>query len=136
MTNGAPLIGFGQVRHTRLRPSRHAFAYSTYFLLLPMRSLKRATVDLQRAKAELALLEVDRVAGTLVELAEVQFVLADTGTLVRAELEAMPDRLASELIAFASDRAAMHAALERWASDALTRIADQLDERGERLAQG
>ena len=45
MTNGAPLIGFGQVRHTRLRPSRHAFAYSTYFLLLPMRSLKRATVD-------------------------------------------------------------------------------------------
>ena len=98
--------------------------------------LKRATVDLQRAKAELALLEVDRVAGTLVELAEVQFVLADTGTLVRAELEAMPDRLASELIAFASDRAAMHAALERWAFDALTRIADQLDERGERLAQG
>ncbi len=37
-----PLIGFGQVRHTRLRPSRHAFAYPTYFLMLPLRSLHRA----------------------------------------------------------------------------------------------
>ena len=35
----APLIGFGQVRHTRLRPRRHAFAYPTFFLMLPMRSL-------------------------------------------------------------------------------------------------
>jgi uncharacterized protein len=36
-----PQIGFGQVRHTRLRPARNAFAYPTYFLLLPMRSLHR-----------------------------------------------------------------------------------------------
>jgi DUF1365 family protein len=36
------LIGFGQVRHTRLRPKRHAFAYPTYFLMLPLRSLKQA----------------------------------------------------------------------------------------------
>jgi uncharacterized protein len=34
-----PLIGFGQVRHTRLGPVRHAFAYRTYFLMLPMRDL-------------------------------------------------------------------------------------------------
>ena len=34
-----PLIGFGQVRHTRLRPRRHAFDYGTYFLMLPLRSL-------------------------------------------------------------------------------------------------
>ncbi|MFT7402190.1 MAG: DUF1365 family protein, partial [Hydrogenophaga sp.] len=33
-------IGFGQVRHTRHRPKHHAFAYATYFLLLPLRSLK------------------------------------------------------------------------------------------------
>ncbi|MEY3524156.1 MAG: hypothetical protein RIR92_221, partial [Pseudomonadota bacterium] len=33
------LIGTGQVRHTRYRPSRHAFAYGTWFLLLPMRSM-------------------------------------------------------------------------------------------------
>ena len=32
-------IGFGQVRHARLRPQQHRFAYSTFFLLLPMRQL-------------------------------------------------------------------------------------------------
>ncbi|MGY8904925.1 MAG: DUF1365 domain-containing protein [Burkholderiales bacterium] len=34
------LIGFGQVRHTRLKPVRHAFSYASYFLMLPMRSLQ------------------------------------------------------------------------------------------------
>lgn len=34
-------IGFGQVRHTRHRPARNAFAYPTYFLMLPLRSLRR-----------------------------------------------------------------------------------------------
>jgi uncharacterized protein len=38
--NHLPLIGFGQVRHTRLAPVHHAFVYATYFLMLPMRSLK------------------------------------------------------------------------------------------------
>jgi hypothetical protein len=35
------LIGFGQVRHRRLKPVANAFAYPTYFLLLPLRSLQR-----------------------------------------------------------------------------------------------
>jgi uncharacterized protein len=35
------LIGFGEVRHTRLKPVHHAFAYPTYFLMLPLRSLQR-----------------------------------------------------------------------------------------------
>lgn len=34
------LIGWGQVRHTRHRPAHHAFAYTTAFLMLPMRSLR------------------------------------------------------------------------------------------------
>ena len=34
------LIGFGEVRHTRLKPVRNAFVYGTYFLMLPMRSLQ------------------------------------------------------------------------------------------------
>ena len=38
-TKAEPLLGFGQVRHTRLRPRRHAFAYGTFFLMLPMRTL-------------------------------------------------------------------------------------------------
>jgi len=33
-------IGFGQVRHCRLRPVRNAFVYGTYFLMLPLRSLQ------------------------------------------------------------------------------------------------
>ena len=35
------LLGVGIVRHRRLRPAEHAFAYPTYFLMLPMRSLRR-----------------------------------------------------------------------------------------------
>jgi DUF1365 family protein len=38
-TTATPMIGTGQVRHTRLRPSRHAFAYATWFLMLPMRQI-------------------------------------------------------------------------------------------------
>ena len=34
-------IGFGEVRHKRLAPTEHAFAYPTCFLLLPLRSLRR-----------------------------------------------------------------------------------------------
>ena len=34
------LIGIGEVRHRRLRPRVHAFAYPTYFLMLPLRSLR------------------------------------------------------------------------------------------------
>ncbi|MEY4316442.1 MAG: hypothetical protein RI902_250 [Pseudomonadota bacterium] len=37
--NATPLLGEGLVRHTRLRPKHHAFAYGTFFVLLPMRSL-------------------------------------------------------------------------------------------------
>jgi DUF1365 family protein len=40
MTLEPALIGIGQVRHRRLRPAVNAFAYPTYFLLLPMRSLR------------------------------------------------------------------------------------------------
>ncbi len=37
----SPLLGFGQVRHTRLKPARNAFSYPTYFLMLPLRSMQR-----------------------------------------------------------------------------------------------
>lgn len=41
-----PHIGFGQVRHKRIKPVEHAFAYPTYFLMLPMRSLSTTTNDI------------------------------------------------------------------------------------------
>jgi hypothetical protein len=37
----SPWIGFGAVWHRRLRPVEHAFRYGSYFLLLPLRSLRR-----------------------------------------------------------------------------------------------
>lgn len=37
----AAQLGMGLVRHRRLRPREHAFAYPSYFLWLPMRSLRR-----------------------------------------------------------------------------------------------
>ena len=40
MDAAQPLIGFGLVRHARLRPAKHNFAYPTYFLMLPMRRLR------------------------------------------------------------------------------------------------
>ncbi len=46
-----PLIGFGQVRHTRLRPVQNAFAYPTYFLMLPMRSMQEGASASQTALA-------------------------------------------------------------------------------------
>jgi uncharacterized protein len=36
-----PLLGSGMVRHTRLRPTGHAFAYPACFLWLPLRALAR-----------------------------------------------------------------------------------------------
>ena len=40
MSPPQPLLGVGQVRHARVRPVRNAFAYPTYFVLLPMRKLR------------------------------------------------------------------------------------------------
>ena len=36
-----PLLATGEVRHTRLRPARHAFAYRNWFVLLPMRAWRQ-----------------------------------------------------------------------------------------------
>ncbi len=38
--NERALIGFGAVRHVRHRPRQNAFAYPTWFLMLPMRALR------------------------------------------------------------------------------------------------
>ena len=40
--NATPQIGIGSVRHRRLRPAVNAFQYPTWFVLLPLRSLRAA----------------------------------------------------------------------------------------------
>ena len=47
-SSAKPLLGFGQVRHTRLKPAPNSFAYPTYFLMLPMRAMQ------MQGKGELA----------------------------------------------------------------------------------
>ncbi len=36
-----PQLGFGQVRHARLKPVSNTFSYPTYFLMLPMRAMQQ-----------------------------------------------------------------------------------------------
>jgi DUF1365 family protein len=59
------LIGFGQVRHARLKPKRHTFDYPTYFLMLPMRSLQHTpSAHLARnRRAALSFYDVDHGDG-------------------------------------------------------------------------
>ncbi len=67
------LIGVGPIRHTRLRPVRHAFAYAGWFLLLPMRSL---SLD---QRAALPFKEHDHGVGGADALAWFESVLAQEG---------------------------------------------------------
>lgn len=95
--------------------------------------LKRATVDLQRHKAELAAMEVDKLAGTLVELAEVQYVLGDLGATLRGLLEGLPDRLAGEIAAHQGNVNAIHKSLEDAAREVLVAVSEQMESRMGRL---
>ncbi|GAB4401619.1 MAG: DUF1365 domain-containing protein [Rhodoferax sp.] len=59
-----PYIGFGQVRHTRLRPRRHGFAYATFFLVLPMRAWAAQDLALARNRwAALSFFDADHGDG-------------------------------------------------------------------------
>ena len=51
MNPPGPLIGFGEVRHRRLRPVGNAFSYPTYFLMLPMRQLRAQAAKPWRSTA-------------------------------------------------------------------------------------
>jgi DUF1365 family protein len=81
------LIGFGPVRHVRLKPKRHAFAYSHYFWMLPMRELARqpqSVVNRQRWGL-LSFHDADHGEGGPDALAWLDGVLAQSG-LDAAEL--------------------------------------------------
>ncbi len=56
-------------------------------------ALKLETYKLQKARAEIANIELDKAAGALVERAEVELVLADFGTTLRGLMEGLPIRL-------------------------------------------
>lgn len=89
-------------------------------------ALKLETYKLQKAKAELANMEVDKQAGLLVERAEVDYVLADFGNTLRGLLEGMADRLAPAISRHRGDVNAIHAELESTAADLLHEISEQM----------
>ncbi len=64
------MLGFGEVRHTRLRPKHHAFTYQTFFLMLPMRQLREhahnAVLAINR-RAAISFHDVDHGDGRGVE---------------------------------------------------------------------
>jgi uncharacterized protein len=76
-----PLIGFGQVRHSRLRPACHAFAYPTFFFMLPMRSLQsQSSQSLARnRRAWLAFYDADHGDGRSDALAWLDDLLTSEG---------------------------------------------------------
>lgn len=76
-----PLIGRGLVRHVRLRPKRHAFSYATYFLMLPLRSMrKQPTPDLPRNRwAPISFFDRDHGDGRPDCLAWIEELLANEG---------------------------------------------------------
>lgn len=53
------MIGRGQVRHQRMRPAANAFAYPVFFLMLPMRALRRDPSLLAVPRRRRALLSFD-----------------------------------------------------------------------------
>ena len=79
--SAVPLLGVGGVRHTRLRPTHHAFAYEGFFLLLPMRQLRRQPWPaLARNRwAPLAFHDADHGEGEEDSLAWIERVLAQAG---------------------------------------------------------
>jgi len=83
MTAGlaSPLLGIGEVRHTRLRPVPNAFAYPTYFLLLPMRRLRDQPVPALRRNrfGLLSFYDIDHGDGGVDSLAWLEALLASEG---------------------------------------------------------
>ena len=81
MTAARARIGFGEVRHKRLAPVEHAFAYPTCFLMLPMRSLRREAdaVLARNRRALFGFRDADHGDGRADSLAWLEELLAGEG---------------------------------------------------------
>lgn len=77
------------------------------------------------AQAQIREMERDKLAGRLLARDDVEQALTDLGTLVRAELDALPDQLAPQLAAMTSADE-VHALLSAHCRNVLVRLADML----------
>ena len=93
---------------------------------------KPADVYMAR-KAEKIALEIDKMAGALVERADVDFVLADFGNTLRALLESLPDRVSPSVARHRGDVVAIHAELSGVAADLLNEISEHMKRKMEEM---
>jgi phage terminase Nu1 subunit (DNA packaging protein) len=96
-------------------------------------ALKLETYKLQKAKAETANLELDKLAGSLVERADVDFVLSDFGNTLRGLMEGRADRLAPAIAAHRGDVGAIHKAIEDDSHDLLLAMSDTMKRKMEQI---
>jgi len=96
--------------------------------------LKLATAREREARAAIAAMERDKMAGSLVERAEVDFVLADFGNTLRGLVEGLPDRLAPSIAAHRGDVSAIHHDLQDTAHTLLTEISDHMKRKMDGMA--
>jgi phage terminase Nu1 subunit (DNA packaging protein) len=88
---------------------------------------------LQKAKAEMANIELDKLAGTLVERAEVERVLIDFGLTLNRILLSMPQRIAAAVAQHGGDVAAVQTELETAAAESLEQIASHMQRKMETM---
>jgi len=89
-------------------------------------ALKLETYRLQKAKAEIANLELDRAAGLLVERAEVEYVLAEFAGTFRYLLESLADRLAPAIAVHRGDVTAIHAEIDKASAALLSEMSEAM----------
>lgn len=97
--------------------------------------LKRAMTKEKEAKAELAAMERDKIAGLLVDRGEVDYLIRDVGEVIRAHLEGLPDRVAPTLAAHNGDVAAIRSSLEGAIRDVLTEFAHHMGRKAEEVLE-
>lgn len=90
------------------------------------KALKVETWRLQKAKAEKAAMEAEKLAGNLVEREEVDFVLKDFGKTLAALLDSLPDRLASTIAALEGNVQQIHAEIEHAKNDLQREISEHM----------
>ena len=88
--------------------------------------LKLATMKEREAKAEQANIDLDKQAGALVELGEINYVLNDIGRVIVEKVSSLPDRYAPALSAHKGDVAGLHKGLDDAAHELLNEITDHL----------
>ena len=99
-------------------------------------NLKRATYELQAAKAEAARLDLDQRAGALVERTEVDYVLQDLARHLQSRLANMAGLLAPTLARHRGDVAALHTELAAFGRDLLDDLAQRMREQAARRFGG